>query len=345
MPIIFFAGLFLLIWTLNSGRLTRPFLDDVTFLYTVITFFIVWFNYFTLSNIFFGIKNPIKWFILIVSLVLLYFFSLYSLIFPLKFMYFRYPDTEKLKYLYEGLHITSYKTLISPRGPAFLSEQLYLFLFIFFAGSIVFSNIDSMKKVTELELSNASQEMDLLKSKIHPQFLLNTLNSLYLMTKDNGKACEVVAKLSDLLKFTLYDSNEAFIPLKVELSFLQDYIELEKIRHHDHVRIEYDFSTIEEDEIQIAPLLFINFIENAFKHGVNKTRGSSWVKIKLVQKSDIVEFNVANSKPKKYARSSIGGKGLENITRRLKLLYPESHQLTIENKEEVYTIHLKINLT
>ncbi|WP_164674877.1 sensor histidine kinase [Anditalea andensis] len=202
-----------------------------------------------------------------------------------------------------------------------------------------------MKKITELELSNAHQEMDLLKFQIQPQFLLNTLNSLHIISKDNRKASEVVSKLSELLKFTLYDSNEALIPLKVELSFLQDYIELEKIRHHEHVNIEYDFSAIENEEIKIAPLLFINFIENAFKHGVNKTRGSSWVMIKIVQDACFLELAISNSKPKKTIQNAVGGKGLSNITRRLQLLYPNKHQITISNQEEVFSVHLKIDLT
>ncbi|WP_185974265.1 sensor histidine kinase [Litoribacter populi] len=211
---------------------------------------------------------------------------------------------------------------------------------------MVFKYIESIKKVTDLELTNAEQKLNLLKSQLHPKFLLNTLNSLHLLTEDNGKANDVIFKLSDLLKFTLYESMEAKIPLKAELSFLQDFIELEKIRHHDNVKIEYDFSSFENDKVKIAPLLFINFIENAFKHGVNKTRGSSWVTIKLVQEPKFLEFKILNSKPNlsKAEPSSIGGKGLVNITRRLELLYPEKHYLNIENKEEVYSVHLKIDL-
>ncbi|MBS9523593.1 histidine kinase [Litoribacter alkaliphilus] len=345
MQVILFAGIFLLIWALDSRRLESPLLNDVVIFYTVITFFTVWFNYFILSTIIFKIKIPFKWPLFIIVIVLLYFCSLYTLTTPLKFMHFRYPDHQKIKFLYEGLYITSYKRLLSLRGSSFLAEQLYFFLFLFFAGSMVFRYIESMKKVTDLELKNANQQLDLLKSQIHPEFLLNTLNNLQQLTKENGKAGDVIGKLSDLMGFTLYQSKTELIPLKVELKYLEDYIELEKIRHHDHVEIDYDFSTIDNEETQLAPLLFINFIENAFKHGVNKTRGKSWVKIKLVQEANFIRFEVTNSKPKlqRTTRQS-GGKGLDNITRRLMLLYPDKHQLNIENVEELYSVQLEINL-
>ncbi|KEO75944.1 hypothetical protein EL17_00075 [Anditalea andensis] len=171
------------------------------------------------------------------------------------------------------------------------------------------------------------------------------MNNLYRLVMKDEVAGEVVLKLSDLLRFTLYESNVESIPIKSEIKFLQDYIELEKIRHHDHVSIEYDFSAIENEENKIAPLLFINFIENAFKHGVNKSRRGSWVKVILIQKSDFLEFNISNSKPTfKKTVNTIGGKGLNNISSRLKLLYPDKHLLTIEDKEEVYSVDLKIDL-
>jgi len=343
----FFVAVFLLMGALVSSMLERPFLDDAVFLYTAITFLIVWFNYYVLSKIIFGIKNPVKWIILTISMILLYFISLYALTFPFKSMNLLYPNDEKIIYFYEGLYMTSFEALVSPRGPALLSSQLYMFLFLFFAGTMVFRYIESMKKITALELCNANQKLDLLKSQIHPEFLFNTLKSLNHMTRENKKANEVVSKLSDLLKFTLYESNVTLISLKSELTFLKDFIELEKIRHHDHVKIQYDFSDIKNEDIQISPLLFINFIENAFKHGVNKTRGSSWVNIILIQKEGGVDFNISNNTPKinRSVHDTNGGKGLLNITRRLQLLYPDKHQLTIDNQDEVYSVHLKIDLT
>ncbi len=343
--VLFFASLFLLVWRFNVAIFRRSFSGDIIFLYTLFNFFVVWLNYFILSKIIFHLRNPIRWFLLIISLVLLYFFSLYSLTFPLKFMHLKYPDDTWIKHFHNALNIRSFKDMFLPRGPEWLAGQLYFHLFLFFAGSMAFRYIRSLKEITDLELINADQELNLLKSQIHPHFLFNTLNNLYRLVMDNEKAGEVVLKLSDLLRFTLYDSNADSIPIKAVVMFLEDYIILEKIRHHENFTLDYDFSEIDNGESPIAPLLFINFVENAFKHGVNKSIDDSWVKIKLAKIKNIVTFEVSNSKPRAGAGfNPVGGKGISNVKRRLDILYPGRHELKIVDGEHEYSVNLRIEL-
>jgi LytS/YehU family sensor histidine kinase len=196
-----------------------------------------------------------------------------------------------------------------------------------------------------LEREKLQAELQFLKSQINPHFLFNTLNNLYALTlKKSDSAPELVLKLSEMMRYMLYNSNEKMVPMELEINYLKNYIDLEKIRKMESTRITVDIDENVEGK-EIAPLLFIPFLENSFKHGVNNNIDAGWIEVKLQIEGDGLSFTVANNKPR---NPKINGKdhgiGLKNVKRRLDLLYPEKHELQIEDTPEFYRTHLKIIL-
>jgi len=197
----------------------------------------------------------------------------------------------------------------------------------------------------QLEKEKLQAELQFLKSQINPHFLFNTLNNLYSLTlKKSDSAPELVLKLSEIMRYMLYNSNDKMVPLEMEVNYLKNYIDLEKIRQVEKTRIKVELEGHINGQM-IAPLLFIPFLENSFKHGVNNNIDPGWVDVKLEIESDEVLFTVANNKPRKpRPDTGSGGIGLKNVKRRLDLLYPDKHELIIEDMPEYYRTQLKISL-
>lgn len=196
--------------------------------------------------------------------------------------------------------------------------------------------------IHELEKSKISTELEQLKNQINPHFLFNMLNNANVLTKkDPEKASQVLMKLSDLLRYQLYDSAREKVLLTSDIHFLEDFLNLEKVR-----RDNFDFLISKEGDLsglQIPPLLFISFVENAVKHN-NDAAKSSYVHLYFNVKNNKLFFKCINSKPIVKAVNNSGGLGLMNIKRRLELLFPQSHNLKIEDLKETFCITLNINL-
>lgn len=196
--------------------------------------------------------------------------------------------------------------------------------------------------IFELEKSKTSVELEQLKNQINPHFLFNMLNNANVLTqKDPEKASQVLLRLSDLLRYQLYDSTREKVLLTSDIRFLEDFLNLEKIR-----RDNFNFIISKEGNlngVQIPPLLFISFVENAVKHNNDSAR-SSYVNVFFEVKDDELIFQCVNSKPLYKAVSHSGGLGLANIKRRLELLFPSTHSLEILNNEETFTVYLSIKL-
>lgn len=197
--------------------------------------------------------------------------------------------------------------------------------------------------IFELEKSKTSAELEQLKNQINPHFLFNMLNNANVLTKrDPEKASDVLVKLSDLLRYQLYDSARNTVFLTSDIRFLEDFLNLEKIR-----RDNFDFLISKEGDlsgIQIPPLLFISFVENAVKHN-NAATETSYVNLYFEVRNDELSFRCINSKPKtKAVKSTYGGLGLVNIKRRLELLFPHSHDLRIEENSDTFGVNLRINV-
>ncbi|NHN25276.1 histidine kinase [Flavobacterium jejuense] len=196
--------------------------------------------------------------------------------------------------------------------------------------------------IFELEKSKTSAELEQLKNQINPHFLFNMLNNANVLTKrDPEKASQVLMKLSDLLRYQLYDSARDKVLLTSDIHFLEDFLNLEKVR-----RDNFDFLISKEGDlngVQIPPLLFISFVENAVKHN-NDTSKTSFVHLFFDIRNGKLFFKCINSKPLMKAIYKTGGLGLVNIKRRLELLFPTSHNLKIEENKETFCITLNIKL-
>lgn len=199
-----------------------------------------------------------------------------------------------------------------------------------------------------LERQNLQSELKFLKSQINPHFFFNTLNNLYALTlKKSDLAPEIVLRLSEMMRYMLYESNEKQVPLEKEVNYIKNYLELEKLRQGDRFDISFDIKGEISDK-EIAPLMFIPFLENSFKHGLDNQIKSGFVNILLQLNEDSIELSIENSKPPniapKPAGKKSGGIGLENVKRRLKLIYPKRHKLEIFEKPHSFRVFLHIKL-
>jgi two-component system LytT family sensor kinase len=197
-----------------------------------------------------------------------------------------------------------------------------------------------------LEKEKLEAELKFLKSQIHPHFLFNTLNNLYALTlKKSDKAPEMVIQLSNLLEYTLYSGKETEVRLKEEIKQIKGYIDLEKLRFGNRLKIKTDIDG-NVDGLMIAPLLLLPFVENSFKHGASTDLKSPFIDIKLNVKDNRLVFSLSNStgieSPKNEGYKE--GIGLKNVKRRLELLYPRKHSLEIIQKNDIFDVNLTLEL-
>ena len=200
----------------------------------------------------------------------------------------------------------------------------------------------------ELQTQTMQSELRFLKSQINPHFLFNTLNSLYALTlKKSDAAPEIVIKLSEMMRYMLYECNERRVPLRKEVQYIRNYLDLESLRQGQNVEITFEVSG-EIDDQQIAPLIFTPFLENSFKHGLNNQIAEGYVRIKLDVEQNKVHLNIANSKPptkpQKNPDKPSGGIGLVNVRRRLNLLYPNHYNLQTKDEPDHYRVTLDLDL-
>lgn len=217
---------------------------------------------------------------------------------------------------------------------------------LFAASVIIFKKwfVDELqkKKLTEEKMS---AELSFLKSQIHPHFLFNTLNNLYALTLiKSEKTPDVVLKLSGLLDYMIYKSNDKFVDLSNELEILKSYIELEELRYNNRLDLKYEISG-ETVGYKIAPLILLPFIENSFKHGAGNDRSNPKICIQLKTHKQYLELIVVNSIKSENEKDETlqHGIGLKNVGRRLELIYPGAHQLEIEKTQSEFRVQLIIN--
>jgi LytS/YehU family sensor histidine kinase len=191
-------------------------------------------------------------------------------------------------------------------------------------------------------------ELKFLKSQINPHFLFNTLNSLYALTlKKSDAAPEIVIKLSEMMRYMLYECNERRVPLRKEVQYIQNYLDLEQLRQGQNARIEFELNGSIREQ-QIAPLMFTPFLENSFKHGLNNQLTEGFVRIRLDVEDHKVFLEIENSKapvkPAQNHNKPSGGIGLVNVRRRLNLIYPDSYNLLVTDQPDKYKVNLDLNL-
>ena len=198
----------------------------------------------------------------------------------------------------------------------------------------------------ELVKDHFETELMFLKSQVNPHFLFNTLNSIYSMAvKKSDKTADTIVKLSSLIRYMLYDSDKDFVELEEELIYIRNYIELQSIRLHDDVNLQFQINGKAEGKL-IAPMLLVPIIENAFKHGIDYTI-KSYVDINITVDKDELSVRIKNSKNKFITEQADknSGIGLKNVKRRLEMVYPDKHLLDINESDDLFDVSLTLNLS
>ena len=198
----------------------------------------------------------------------------------------------------------------------------------------------------QLQKENMESQLQVLKAQIHPHFLFNTMNNIYSYTQNTSpEASRMIMGLSDILRYMLYDCNHPTVSLAKELKMLEEFIALEKVRYGNSLDLHIDLP----QDIQnffIAPLLLIPFVENCFKHGTSDILDQPWMNLNISMNDNEMTMILMNGKPPGISRQSDrhGGIGINNVRKRLELLYPGRHELIINEEEEVFVVNLKLIL-
>lgn len=200
-----------------------------------------------------------------------------------------------------------------------------------------------IKSIINLKNEKAKTELQHLKSQVNPHFFFNTLNNLYGIMEKDSKARDMVLKLSDMMRYSIYEGQKDRVPLNEELEYLKNYIELQETRYHKKTDIRFEYK-IHDDTCKIMPLLFIILIENAFKHGLENLEENAYIHINLITNEKKLHFEIENNFELQEV-SDGQGIGLKNLKRRLELAYPNKHSLSFKIDANTYTVKLSLELT
>ena len=230
----------------------------------------------------------------------------------------------------------------------FIAEFILILLFLIVStllkvmrDSITLQDVELRMK--DVEKQKIESELRALKAQINPHFFFNTLNSLYSLSLDKSdKAPELILKLSDLMRYVIYESNDDLVPVGKQLEFLQSYVYLERLRTDENLQVEFEVKG-DNYALKVAPLLYIAFIENAFKHGSKAKKDNPYIHISFdLEHKDRVYFLIENRLEPFRDKLPSGGFGLSNVKKRLELLYPGKYELNIQESSSVYRVELNI---
>lgn len=230
----------------------------------------------------------------------------------------------------------------------FIAEFILVLLFLivssllkFMRDSIALQDVEL--RIKEVEKQKIEAELRALKAQVNPHFFFNTLNSLYALSLDKSeKAPELILKLSDLMRYVIYESQDDLVPVGKQLEFLQSYVYLERLRSNDSLDVQFVING-DRMEIKIAPLIYLAFIENAFKHGAKDKSDEPYIHIVFnLEHEDRVMFFIENRADPFRGKHRDGGFGLSNVKKRLELLYPGKYELNIKESVTVYRVELTI---
>jgi hypothetical protein len=262
-----------------------------------------------------------------------YYFSLTAIILtgPFIYLFFNYGSPGSPNSFFEQYVINMFSFVLP-------------FIFLSWLARVTENLIINTVKKEQLEKQVVEAELYYLKSQLAPHFLFNTLNNIHtLVYKQAPAAPEAVMQLASLMRYMIYESNAPTVPLTREMEYLQDYMSLQQLRYKQNPVVDLKIEG-ETEVFQIAPLLFIHLLENAFKHSPSRLATGD-IKVKVEVKEDILTFRVQNPVSNKHAPTldEPGGIGLPNVRKRLALLYPNQHSLEIHNSSETFAVVLKIH--
>lgn len=207
--------------------------------------------------------------------------------------------------------------------------------------AITRTHYEKEQQLKNIQIAQLKSELNYLHSQINPHFLFNGLNTVYgLIDKKNDSARDALVQFADLLRYGLYDAAADRVDLNKEISYLKSYIDIQEIRKNEKLMVELIID-IQDGEKKIVPLLFLPFVENAFKFSGFENERDSFIKIGISQRGSRVQLECVNSYEKFEKKK--GGIGLQNVRRRLQLLYPETHALRIEDTGTVWSVKLNLN--
>jgi len=245
--------------------------------------------------------------------------------------------------------ITTYELVVlGKESVVFLGEYpsavgivIAIYYFILLVLGILWVIIQ-LKAVLNLKNETKKNELQNLQSQVNPHFFFNMLNNIYgMIDKDSDNAKKLILKLSDLMRYSIYEGGKKTVTLEEELSFLNNYIDLHRMRYHKAIDIKLNID-IEED-VKIMPLLIIILIENAFKHGVENLRENAYVHINLIANSKKLIVEIENNFDEKEPPKN-KGIGIKNLKRRLDLVYHKKHKLDFTEANSIYKAHLELQL-
>ena len=222
---------------------------------------------------------------------------------------------------------------------AFVILFYFLLLFLVIARWI----FAQARLIIQLKNEKAKTEMMHLQSQVNPHFFFNILNSLYgWIDKDPKQAQALILKLSDMMRYSIYDGQKEFVLLEDEIEYLKNYMALHKMRYHKEIDLTFEVD-VPQSGLRIRPLLFIILLENAFKHGVENLKSDAFIHIRLSAKGDDLSFSIENNFDPEEENSEVGI-GLKNLQRRLELVYPQKHHLHLSTTNTIYQAQLTLNL-
>ncbi len=298
---------------------------DITFFVT--TFICFYINYFFVVPKFFDIhklyKSLIGFFVSVICFVLIRYFIEEILLIWITGSGNYAPGTGLGFYFFDNIYYSSTTIFISS----------------------VFSLINKFMKVEEERLQLVSEkkhaEIQALKTQINPHFIFNSLNNIYsLVYQKSNKALSAIEELSELLRYSTKDLQQDFIPLEREVGYIESLIALEKLRIRNPEKIIFE-KYIQNENLQISPMLLVPFVENAFKHG---DFNEHEMKIDLKEENNILNFRIENQK-RQGSKDHASGIGIVNVKKRLELIYPKKHELNISDKENFFVVELQIVLS
>ena len=207
---------------------------------------------------------------------------------------------------------------------------------------LIFSWVyEKIKVIRELKNEKLHSELSLLRSQINPHFFFNTLNNLYgLAIEKSEETPKTILKLSEMMRYTIYDGKKETVAIEKEIDFLKNYIDLHTIRHFDKLDVKFDIDN-NEPNLKIAPLLLINLLENAFKHGAEKLDKNAFIHLNISTHKNSINFTIENNFEDEKDSNGIG---LENLKRRLQLLYPNAHDFNTSTHNSVFRAELSLYL-
>jgi two-component system, LytTR family, sensor kinase len=232
------------------------------------------------------------------------------------------------------------------KGRNFLSFFVTTALFIFFSTAIsyAYKGIILQLQFEKIKRQQIEAELKLLQSQVNPHFLFNTLNNIYAQNLEHHEeANEMVLQLADLMRYQIESAKKNEVSIQDEIEFIENYLALEKKRLTDRIKTSFTVEIDEQLNLFIPPMLFIPFIENAYKHGIG-AESDSFIHIYLTIKSDLILFKIENSISLKKQNIKSTNTGLANIKKRLNLLFPEKHQLNITIDNQIYHVQLEIHI-